>query len=363
MIAHNQAPVSPWQRVRAELSHHAVLIGLTLTYCAIALSILYSHGLGGVPVFRDYLVATLVPLTALAAFRIFGEIAYHIVHVRPFAWRGLLTGLRRSEVFSFERAAAALVPVLLVPLFASVFTTFKVSIPEMEPFTWDPQLMRLDQTLHGGMHPWEILQPLFGHPFVSSAISYLYNIWQGLILIVYWQMFRIQDRELRMRFLIAFVLAWAVLGSGGALTFSSAGPCFYGAVVDGPNPYADLMAYLNAAHAQYQNWGIIAQNYLWRIYQDGNAHLGGGISAMPSLHLGVGVLVFLLARAYKSRLAWLAGAYVMILMIGSVHLAWHYAVDGYFGIAGGWLAWIAAGWLTNHLVAPPPPTSADNHAP
>jgi hypothetical protein len=32
-----------------------------------------------------------------------------------------------------------------------------------------------------------------------------------------------------------------------------------------------------------------------------------------------------------------------VILLGSVHLGWHYAVDGYAGLLLGWLAWIAAG--------------------
>lgn len=341
-------------RLRRELAHHALLLSITLTYCIAAVFYLSNRGLVGLPLFTEYLVAALVPIAALAAFRMFGETFYHAVHVRPFQWGGLWRGIRRSEIFSPERAAAALVPVLLLPLFSSVFTSFKVAIPHIAPFSWDLALMRFDMALHGGMHPWELLQPLLGHPLLTSAVSYLYNLWMGMLLVVYWQMFRLKERELRMQFLLSFVIIWIVLGSIGALMFSSAGPCYYGAVVDGPNPYAAQMAYLNASHEQFKVWSVVAQEFLWEIYQNDTAHLGTGISAMPSLHVGVALLLFFLARHYGRRMAWLAGAYLVVILIGSVHLGWHYAVDGYAGLAGAWLAWGVAGWLVRTVVPPAP---------
>lgn len=360
------SPLDTMARLRAEFAHHGVLLLITLTYCIVVTAYLSTHGLLSLPLFNEYLIAMAIPVAALAAFRVFGETTHQALHVRPFRLTGLWQGIRHSEIFSGERIAAAAIPILMLPLFSSVFTSFKVSIPVLAPFSWDPALAHFDQVLHGGVHPWELLQPLLGHPLVTSAISYLYNLWQGLLLVVYWQMFRLGERALRMRFLLAFVLAWVVLGSGGAYFFSSAGPCYYGAVVDGANPYADQMSYLLAAHEDYRNWAIIAQDYLWRLYVNGNAHLGGGISAMPSLHLSVAVLVFLLARAYGRRMAWLAGAYVIVTLVGSVHLGWHYAVDGYVGIAGGLVAWIVAGWLVRRVVPPAPeraPESAPERAP
>jgi len=353
----NAVPLLWTERLRAEAAHHVPLLLITVFYCIAAASYLSSQGIVGLPVFKEYLIATAIPLAAFAGFRIFGETTYHTFHVRPFRFAGLWQGIRQSEIFSTERAAAAFIPVLLLPLFSSVFTSFKVSIPEIAPFSWDPVLMRYDLALHGGFHPWELLQPVLGHPLITSALSYLYNFWHGMIFVVYWQMFRIKKRALRMQFLLSFVLAWAVLGSIGALLFSSAGPCYYANVVDGPNPFADQMAYLYAAHDVFPNRAILAQDYLWQIYQDGKAHLGGGISAMPSLHIAVGMLIFLLARSYGRRVAWLAGGYMVVLMVGSVHLGWHYAIDGYVGIIGGLAAWMIAGWLVRNFVPSPPSPS------
>ena len=319
---------------------------------------LTSEGMLALPLFNEYLTAMSIPVIAAIILRTFGETAYHAFHVRPFLWAGLWRGIRQSELFSRERAAAAVIPIILLPIFSSVITSFKIAIPQLVSFSWDPVLMHYDQIMHGGVHPWEILQPVLGHPLLTSAISYLYNLWHGMLLVVYWQIFRIKDRPLRMQFLLSFVLAWIFMGSIGAYLFSSAGPCYYGAVAEGPNPYADLMSYLNEAHEQYRNWSFIAQNYLWTIYQNGTSHLGGGISAMPSLHVSVALLLVLLARSYGRRFAWLAGIFLGVIMVGAVHLGWHYALDGYVGLIGGWLAWIVAGWLVRNVV-PDAPNSDD----
>ena len=343
------------QRLRLEFTHHLPLLILTATYCIGATFYLSQHGIFGLPVFQDYLIGAAIPLAAMAGFRIFGETTYHAMHVRPFRPAGIWTGIRNSEIFASDRLAAAFVPMLLLPLFSSVFTSFKTSIPEIIPYAWDPLLMEWDLGLHGGIHPWEILQPILGHPFVSMVFSYLYNLWHGMILVVYWQMFRVQDRELRMQFLIAFVLTWVLLGSVGALLLSSAGPCYYEAIVGAANnPYADQMAYLYAAHEQFPNRALLAQEYLWMLYETGRAGLGGGISAMPSLHVGVAVLVFFMARGFNRTAAWIAGVYAIIVMTGSVHLAWHYAIDGYVAILGAIITWKLAAWIVKRFVASPP---------
>lgn len=344
--------------MRSEFAHHFPLLLITLSYCIVVMAFLASRGLLQIPLFTHYLIATVVPIAAVVATRLFGETAYHVLHVRPFLLTGLWQGVRQSELFSPERAIAAAIPILLLPIFSSTFTSFKVAIPQIAPFSWDPILMHYDMVLHGGVQPWEWLQPLLGHPFVTSAISYLYNIWHGMWLIVYWQIFRISGRALRMQFLLAYVLTWMVLGSIGAFFLSSAGPCYYGDVVDGPNPYAGLMTYLHQAHGEYQNWAILAQDYLWQLYQSGQSDLGGGISAMPSLHVAVSLLLFLLARHYDRRITWLAGVFVVVMLVGSVHLGWHYALDGYLGLMGAMLAWWGAGWLVRNVVPNAPDTAS-----
>jgi hypothetical protein len=47
------------------------------------------------------------------------------------------------------------------------------------------------------------------------------------------------------------------------------------------------------------------------------------------------------------RVHWAIGTiltlFAMIILVGSVHLAWHYAVDGYAGIIGACLIWALVG--------------------
>jgi len=159
-----------------------------------------------------YCVAGAMPCLAMGLFRVFGWTSAAVLDVRPFQWTGLWRGIRHSEILSAERALAAAIPILLLPFFSSVFTSFKVAIPQLAPFSWDPLLAQLDLALHGGVQPWEWLQPIMGHPALTSAISYLYNLWQGLLLIVYWQMSRLKERERRRQFLLAVVSACDGLG-------------------------------------------------------------------------------------------------------------------------------------------------------
>ena len=48
-------------------------------------------------------------------------------------------------------------------------------------------------------------------------------------------------------------------------------------------------------------------------------------------------------------------AFLVVILIGSVQLAWHYAVDGYAGILIAWGAWALAGRMLPAGIAPAQP--------
>jgi len=322
------------QAVGTSLAQHRVLLAVGLGYSLLAFVML---GLGGYPhelALGAYVLGALLPPVAAALCVLLGHLLQHAFHVRPFRLGGLLNAIREDEKFGLERVAMALVPLLLVPLFSSAFTSVKNAIPLIQPFAYDQAFMELDRALHFGRHPWELLQPLLGQPLVTSVVSYLYNLWLPLMyLILCWQVFSLRDLRLRQQYLISFLLGWALLGNGLALLLSSAGPCFYGPVVGGPDPYEPLMDYLHAADASFTNWSLEAQRYLWENYESTGVAAGGGISAMPSLHVAIATLQALLGWRISRRLGWLLTGYAFVILLGSVHLGWHYAIDGYLSIA------------------------------
>lgn len=333
--------------LKASLREQRGLMALVLAYVGLAYGTL---ALGGHPfelALGVYVLSALLPPLAAGCCVLLGHLLQHLIHERPVRWSGLAEAIRNDERFGGERLAPALLPLLLIPLFSSAFTSFKNSIPLIQPFAHDRIFMEIDRWLHLGRHPWEWLHPALGFPPVTSAVSYLYNLWLPLMyLILCWQIFSLRDRRLRLQYLISFVLAWALLGSALALALSSAGPCFYGEVVAGADPYAPLMDYLRAAGDGFKNWSLEAQAYLWTNYQASGVAVGGGISAMPSLHVAVATLQALLAWRVSRRLGWLLTAYAAVILVGSVHLGWHYAIDGYLSIALSLAIW----WLVGRLL-------------
>ena len=251
------------------------------------------------------------------------------------------------------------VGVMFFVVLGSIFTWVKQKIPELRPFDWDITFMAWDRAIHGGIDPWRILHPVLGYPVVTRAIDIVYGAWLPMMYVVlFWQAFSTRDPRLRSQFFVAYAIVWVGLGNILATAMSSAGPCFYGQVTGLEDPFVPLTSYLNDINASLRTWTIPAQEMLWRQYTGHELAVGAGISAMPSVHVATAFLFVLLGGRTNRRLTIAFGVFAFLILIGSVHLGWHYAIDGYFAIAGTALAW----WVAGRCVGARPGTSRSRTA-
>ncbi|MBS7670730.1 phosphatase PAP2 family protein [Croceicoccus gelatinilyticus] len=249
--------------------------------------------------------------------------------------------LLRRDPFWLVRAAALL---LIISGTARAYTAFKLQIPQIQPFYADPIIANIEATLFG-QDPWRLTHAVFGVQG-TVVLDRIYVIWfpVSAFLVTWATMTR--DRVFQARAVAAMFFVWFVLGNFVALAFSSAGPVYYEHFY-GDDRFAPLIETLRAYHEQVNVRAIVLSD--WLISDEDAGKLGKGISAMPSVHVGMTFVTWLLVQ---SRLGWknpvsaIVAIYVAAIWVGSVHLAWHYWLDGAVSIAATALFWKATGlWL------------------
>jgi hypothetical protein len=337
----------------AALRAHAGLAALVLAYLLVAFLV------GGACGIANHISLWLYGTRFNVITLIFGAgflvayAAYVVTVLRPARPIETICRMLRSRYLTRRRLFNAVPAIVLLSAFTSVFTSLKAMIPLVHPYNWDATLAAWDRSLHFGTAPWRLLQPILGYPVITGMISVAYGFW--LVVLggcLFWQTFAERDRGLRTQFLVAYVVCFAVLGNFAATWLASGGPCFYGRLIAGPDPFAPLMLYLHWADQQIPlGWSFASQDMLWDSYVTGRLEPGSGISAMPSLHVGGATLCALLGWRADRRLGWALTAYAGVIMLGSVHLGWHYAIDGYAACLGTLAIWALTGAVVRRFAA------------
>lgn len=219
---------------------------------------------------------------------------------------------------------------LMTGIFLLGFAVLKGAIAVLHPFSWDETLRDWDKALHFGFLPHEWLPFIMESPKWISFFNLFYNLWFFILLssLILAGCFASRHSH-HARYLVSFTMLWLVAGFFIATAFSSAGPCFFERAGFGDD-YSKMMVQLNVAAQTEAVWALATQNLLWDGFvgtRDGSV----GISAFPSLHVGTATLLALYAGSRNWLWGILGWTFAIIIMIGSVVLAWHYAVDGYAG--------------------------------
>lgn len=108
------------------------------------------------------------------------------------------------------------------------------------------------------------------------------------------------------------------------------------------------MAYLRQANDVVPVMTLQVQDMLWQAYAGNGTEIGAGISAMPSLQVATAFSYVPVGFAVRRWLGILLAGFAALIMIGPVHLGWHYAIDGYVGILCTLAIWFAVGWTLDH---------------
>jgi hypothetical protein len=224
-----------------------------------------------------------------------------------------------------------------VMLFVYAYCWLKVSVPLVHKTLFDPQLWRLDRWLHFGISPSVFAVELLGNTAIARWLDAWYALWVPT-LVVFVAYFVADARGDRVR---NFVLATVALWTAGAwiyVALPALGPCYAS---------RDLFAPI----ARRIPESIFTQRALWSNYLEmvrlRTGALSGfqpefGVAAMPSLHVGMHALFFFWARRHERWLQIPAAIATVLTFTGSIVTGWHYAIDGYVGIALAWLVVVLA---------------------
>lgn len=321
----------------------APLLTLTMLFAAVAIA---SRAIVGQPSSIGYSVAWswMATQSLIYAIPAFLAILIHTVLVRRDSLLSSATWQRLGTDFLAPASVLNYLVVLIaLQILIQTFLAFKSAIPAIHPFSWDVRFMQMDRWLHFGHHPFALLQPILGRPLISRTTDNLYLLWLPVMwFTAIWQAWHgSRLTPVRSQFLLAFALCWIVLGTLMATIFSSAGPVFFGAVTGTTDPFAPLMDYLRAGNTG-QLHALQLQEALWSAYREPEVR-NIGISAMPSLHVAIAVLMVLLGFTVRRSVGWIYAAFALVIMAGSVHLGWHYAVDGYVSAAVTIVLWFFSG--------------------
>lgn len=224
-----------------------------------------------------------------------------------------------------------MIAALLAP-FAYTFNRIKCAFPWIGVQGWDPIFRSIDCGLHG-VCPQQIVTPLIATPLVYVGVSVLYHIaWVALVMGMLAHAAMSAPGARRRQLLWSFFLTWSLLGSLLAPLLMSGGPVFYHALT-GLDDYAfvtDWLEQMGTLPLSTQG-AITAMSQGWESGKPAAAGLG--ISAMPSVHVAIAWLAALYAWPSTWTVRYAAAGYALFVMIASVALGWHYAIDGYAAIA------------------------------
>ena len=239
-------------------------------------------------------------------------------------------------------------------VFTYAYFWLKVCVPLVNYRLWDRELWALDRLLHFGVSPSILFAELFEGSALVGPLETWYHWWLPTMMFGLSFFCAAPDAGTRRRFMLSSVLIWTL------------GPWIYLAVPA-----------LGPIYVQGETWRELtpqmpltrnAQAMLMRNYETVVAGREGtlrrfnptrGIAAMPSLHVGGHALLLLWIR--RRARPWLVPAVIgaVLTFIGSIVTGWHYALDGYVGIAIAALAYWAAWRLDPE---PGPAGGADEHA-
>lgn len=309
------------------------LIWLTLDYFRVALGLLF-----------------ITALVVVFAILIVKMVKRDLTERAPLLVKRLVIERWRHD-YGLSLVVSALVLALLLPS----FNAFKQMILPHAGFGLDPLFVDWDRLLFLGYDPWRVSHTIFSGPSASWWLNFLYHpAYFPMVFGVSLCAVLPIKPTLRTQYLLCYALVWILIGSLMAFLLPSAGPVFWHQFHGEPDPFAPLVRTLSEHDRALELSAVHYQAVLGRAFDVPKLALGRGISAMPSVHIALAVLFACGAFAIHRWLGWVFGIYAVAIWIGSIHLGWHYAVDGIVAAVVVVPVWALCGAWARRLHGTPP---------
>ena len=258
--------------------------------------------------------------------------------------------LQTLKVKAQARLVLMLLPTIIFPAFLAAFTASKTGISLTIGFKWDWLWASADRVLFGD-DAWRITHRWLG---TSSMVAWqwIYTVAWATVLVFAKSLVAILGRPSRVFvFYVSMMLTWFLGGFVLAYAFSAAGPAFV-YLIDPmlAHQFAPLKSTLSQSLPE--NAPILAtQTYLASAIDSHIAVRGGGISAMPSMHVGAASIYVLASRG--SRWFIPAITFWALIFVGSAYFGYHYWIDGIVAAAVAAASWKAAEMLADRAKSAP----------
>ena len=308
---------------------------LTVTALVLAASIGHVTGVNGSLVFLPY-------IGAWSSLTLIAILLWAFCDVAKMAKAGVDRPLQRLSATIVDQQKLVLLPAMIFPIFIGAYTWAKCSIPFVVGYPWERYWADVDVALLGS-DGWRILHAVFPDSYASGWTFFYAVVW-GLALGICGSLISaFAGHRFTATFFTSMMLSWLIGGLGLAYLISAAGPVF--AHLADPSlaeRFAPLRQHLLATLGP-DDIVMTSQRYLAAGMHSKLALKGGGVSAMPSMHIATAT-IFVLAAG---RSWWLvpAAAFWVLTFFGSIYLGYHYAIDAPVAALVATCCWFAARWI------------------
>lgn len=274
-------------------------------------------------------------LASACAITLLGTLGFIFLEVSKLARVGADDPIGKVKKQVLDRAPLLVLPAIVLPLFLIGYTAAKCAIPFLVGYSWDAFFADADRYVFGD-DVWHLTRHLLGSSN-SRFWEWLYTVgWGGAFFIVANAISLFGTKRLAGVYFTAMLATWLIGGCLMAYAFSAAGPVF--AQQFDPGLYGRFNPLRETLAGSLGDGPIrFTQQYLANMAHVHVAIKGGGISAMPSMHVAAASIYVLAARGTKLMSP--AVLFWMIIFVASGYFGYHYWVDGIAAAAVAFLCW------------------------